>query len=104
MSQPESRLSRKIQQEYRTKPQTFCYKNHGSEFMVAGLPDIQCCIGGWFIGLEVKMPGKKHTQTERQKFIEQQIKAAGGEYYLVESVEEALEVWNDVARRAGVVS
>lgn len=99
MTQPESRLSRRILKELRKKPSTFCYKNHGSEYMMAGLPDIQCCIYGWFIGMEVKMPGKKGTQTARQKFVQQQIEAADGEYYLVESVEEALQVWDEVVSR-----
>lgn len=96
MAQPESRLSRKIMAELRKKPKTFVYKNHGSQYMMAGLPDIQCCIYGWFIGIEVKMPGKKSTQTPRQKFVQQQIEAAGGEYHLVDSVEEALQVWQSI--------
>lgn len=55
-----------------------------------GWPDITLCKEGKFIGLEVKT--QKGRQTEAQKEVEKQIKAAGGEYYIVRSVEDVIEV------------
>jgi Holliday junction resolvase len=67
----------------------FCYKVHGSELTMAGLPDVVCCVDGKFLGIEVKMPGKKHTLTPRQKHVHRMIVAAGGAVAVVSSVSEA---------------
>jgi hypothetical protein len=64
---------------------------HGGQFQQGGLPDIIGCYGGWFIGLEVKMPGKEHTLTERQAHALKKIKEAGGKAKMVTSVSEAMD-------------
>lgn len=66
----------------------FCFKVHGSEFMMAGLPDIICCAGGLFIGLETKNPDGGDP-TPVQKLRHEQIKAAGGTAVPVRSVAQA---------------
>ena len=95
MSQPEARLSRQIMTELRTEGY-FCFKVHGTELMMAGLPDIVVCAEGLFIGLETKMPGKRTNTSARQDHVHAQITAAGGSVFVITSVPEAL----DVVRRA----
>lgn len=89
MAQRESRLSAKIQQALRVEG-IFVFKVHGSSMMVAGLPDLVCCVGGMFLGLEVKHPETRENTSPRQKLIHEQIKRAGGACLVVCSVQEAL--------------
>jgi hypothetical protein len=51
-----------------------------------GVPDIILVKGGKFIGLEVKRP--KGIQSEHQKTFEADCKKAGGEYYIITSVDD----------------
>jgi|SRR6478735_2199715 len=97
MTQPESRLSRRIQQALRLEG-WFCYKNHGNEFTLAGLPDITVCAEGYFIALETKMPEKRTNTSVRQDFVMGQIIEAGGYAQVVCSPEEAVEVVHNVLR------
>lgn len=90
-SQPEARLSRRIQTEIRAAGH-FCYKVHGSELTMAGLPDIIVCAGGLFIGLEVKMPAKRSNTSARQDYVHSLIRQAGGIAAVVCSPQEALSV------------
>lgn len=89
MTQPESRLQRKIQDEIR-KHGGFVFKVHGGPMMMTGLPDLIVCWHGLFIGLEVKMPGNDASTIQRLRG--QQIREAGGRAYIVRSVQEALDV------------
>lgn len=91
MSQPESRLSRQIMDRLRLEG-WFCFKVHGSETMMAGLPDIIVCAGGLFIGLEVKMPGKRYNTSKIQKRVHENIRAAEGVAEVVCSPDEAVKI------------
>lgn len=91
MSQPESKLSRKIMDAIRAKGY-FAFKVHGSEFMMAGLPDIIVCADGRFIGLETKLPSTRKNVSPRQSLVHSQIQNAGGVAVVVCSPAEALEV------------
>lgn len=64
---------------------------HGGQFQAGGLPDIIGCYKGYFYGLEVKLPGKEHTLTERQAHRLEQIRRAGGKALMVTSVDQAME-------------
>lgn len=66
------------------------FKVHGSEHMMAGLPDLIICYRGLFIALEVKMPGNKVSPVQSLRI--QQIRAAQGHAYVVKSVQAALKV------------
>jgi len=68
----------------------FCFKVHGSEFMMAGLPDIIVCAEGLFIGLETKMPQSRGNVSPRQLYVHSQIQNAGGMATVVCSPSEAL--------------
>lgn len=91
MSQPEAKLSRKILDELR-KNGYFCFKVHGSEYMMAGLPDIIVCANGLFIGLETKMPQQRNNTSPRQEYVHSLIQASGGRAHVVCSPLEALVV------------
>jgi len=91
MTQPESRLSSKIQDVLRREG-WFCFKVHGNEHMTAGLPDIIVCAEGLFIGLETKMPDKRNNTSARQDYILNKIQEAGGTAVVVCSPAEAIKV------------
>lgn len=69
----------------------FWYVTHGAQFQQGGLPDIIGCYGGWFYGLEVKLPGKEDTLTTRQAHALNSIRKAGGKAKMVVSVSEAMD-------------
>jgi hypothetical protein len=52
------------------------YKNHGTPFASRGRPDIEGCLEGLFVGIEVKKPGEE--PTELQEYRLNQIRDAGG--------------------------
>lgn len=55
-----------------------------------GAPDITVCYGGRFIALEVKTEKGKLSEAQTEAAIA--IKKAGGEYYIVRSVEDLTEI------------
>jgi hypothetical protein len=64
---------------------------HGGQFQTGGLPDIIGCYQGRFIGLEVKLPGKEYTLTERQSHRLEQINKAGGKAAMITSTDQAMD-------------
>lgn len=90
MTQKESKLSRKIMNEL-TKRGAFCFKVHGGPWMMAGLPDIIACVDGRFIGLETKLPSGGDPSMI-QAFVHTKIADAGGQVFVVRSVEQAVKL------------
>lgn len=99
--QPEARLSRQIMAGLRARG-WFCFKVHGSETMMAGLPDLIVCAQGVFVGLEVKMPSKRSNTSGRQRLVHSQINEAGGYAVVVCGVDEAIHEVEDAM--AGIES
>lgn len=91
MAQRESRLSSKIQSALKAEG-WFCFKVHGSQYMMAGLPDIIVCAEGLFIGLETKLPETRNNTSLRQDYVHGKIRGAGGTAEVVCSAEEAVAV------------
>lgn len=91
MTQPEAKLSRKIMDALRAEGY-FCFKVHGSEYMMAGLPDIIVCAAGYFIGLETKLPSTRGNVSPRQAYVHSMIEHSGGIAQVVCSPAEALAV------------
>lgn len=89
MTQPESRLQRAIQHALMNRG-AFVFKVHGSQYMMTGLPDLVLCYRGWFVALEVKMPGNDASPAQKLRI--KQIRKAGGRAYVVRSVAAALKV------------
>ena len=85
-----------IMRYLKTVPDCFAFKTHGGLYGTAGLPDIICCVGGRFVGLEVKTPDGKLSKL--QSITLQRINAAKGKAFKVECVDavrkiiESLEV------------
>lgn len=96
-SQPESRLSQKIMTELRLKGY-FCFKVHGGPTMMAGLPDIIACVGGYFVGFETKMPSKRSNTTVRQDYVHSLINEAGGICMVITSAQEALRICEELLK------
>lgn len=95
MSQPESKLSRKIMDAIRLQGH-FVFKVHGSEFMMAGLPDLIVCAEGKYIGLETKLPSTRGNVSPVQRLVHTKIEHAGGVARVVCSPAEALAVIEEV--------
>lgn len=89
MAQAESRRSREIMKALRLEG-WFCFKVHGNEFMMAGLPDVMVCAEGHFIALETKEPGKRTHTSVRQDYVMGQIIEAGGATKVVVTPTEAV--------------
>jgi len=100
MAQAEAKLSRKIMDALRAEGY-FCFKVHGSEFMMAGLPDIICCAEGLFVGLETKLPSTRGNVSPRQSYVHSQIMGAKGVAAVVCSPNEALQVVAKVIKDHG---
>ena len=73
------------------------FKHAASASMPVGIPDIVCCIKGFFVGIEVKQ--ENGHQSEAQKVCAKNIRDAGGEYWLVYSYEDFAEQFNDFVKR-----
>lgn len=102
-TQPESRLQRKIQDAIKLEGH-FVFKVHGSEFMMAGLPDLIVCAKGLFIGLEVKLPATRKNTSARQDYVHGLIREAKGKAAVVCSPTEAIEVINEALVEAGYMA
>lgn len=87
----EAALVTKIRKTLDKSRPGFWIKIHGGLFQATGLPDIIGCYKGRFYGLEVKLPGKEDTLTERQQYIINRINQAEGRATMLTSVQEALE-------------
>lgn len=98
MAQKESRLSRQIMTALRVEG-WFCFKIHGTELVMAGLPDVIVCAEGIFIGLETKNPDKRDNTSSRQDYVHDQIREAGGAAYVVTSAAEAVDVVRAAVRK-----
>lgn len=83
----------KIKRHFFWRNNSGAYKTENGGFVrfgEAGSPDICIVKDGFFIGLEVK--ASKGKQSPNQIEWEKAIKAAGGEYYVVRSLDEVIEI------------
>lgn len=88
--QPETYLKNQITDAFNMKygRDIFFFKVHGSEYMMAGLPDLIVCYLGLFIGLEIKVGKNKPTLIQIRR--RDQIIRAGGYSVVVWSVDDAI--------------
>lgn len=92
--QPESKLSTRIMKAWR-KQGAFCYKVHGGEFQMAGIPDISGVYGGLSVWCETKMPGNKTSLIQDVRI--NQLRAAGAHVVIAYSVTDATEMIQHVS-------
>lgn len=88
--QPEARISRAIRHLVKSRG-GFAFKVWGSEFMMAGLPDLICCYRGIFVAFETKTP-EGRGPTRRQAYVHRCIRRAGGVVDVPRSVADASNV------------
>ena len=74
------------------------FKTHGGHVAIPGIPDGIFCYRGWFVGMEVKVPGKEHTLTEKQGYHLKSIRRAGGVADVVTSPEQAVALLQKIDR------
>lgn len=91
MAQRESKRSHAIMEHLR-KRGWFCWKTHGNEFTMSGLPDVNCIAEGYYFGLETKNPEDRDDVSEIQKLRHEQIRMAGGVAEVVCGAKEAERV------------
>jgi hypothetical protein len=60
------------------------------KYQINGVPDVIVIHQGFFIGLEVKKKGTY--QSKEEKEFEKRCKEAGGEYYVVRSIDDVKEI------------
>ncbi len=60
------------------------------KYTMRGRPDIEVIRDGFYIGLEVKQPKKKLSESQQE--FETNVKKAGGEYYKVTSIDDLKEI------------
>jgi hypothetical protein len=65
---------------------------HGSfiRFGTPGAPDLIGCVDGKFVGLEVKT--EKGNMSEAQKTLAASLRAAGGQYHVVRSIDDLISL------------
>lgn len=92
--------------QYLALKSVFHYRNNSGamkkddyyvRFGFPGSPDIICVIEGYFVGIEVK--GPRGVQSDDQKLFQQALTDAGGIYFLVRSIDEAMEAIEDCITR-----
>ena len=98
MSKYVPRREKKIEneiKEYITSRGGLCYKIHGGDlYQETGIPDLLCCWGGLFFGIEVKDPGGKPSPIQLAQGI--RIKNAGGHFIIAKSVQDVKDyLWNE---------
>lgn len=86
---PEARLRTKIVKKLKSYG-GYWFVIHGGMYQAVGVSDILGVLHGRFFALEVKVPGKLHTLTERQSLFLKRVRQAGGKATVVTSVDEAM--------------
>jgi len=67
----------------------YVLKMHGSAFMSPGIPDLLCCLNGWFLGIEIK--NEKGIVSAVQKVHINNIKKADGIAFVARSLKEVVD-------------
>lgn len=93
---PEGRV-KAIVKKYLREIGAYYYMPVQNGMGVVGVPDFIVCLGGRFIAIETKAPGKEATVTANQQRQMDAIKKAGGDAYVVTSLDDMI-VLHTVAR------
>jgi hypothetical protein len=93
MVQPETRIQRAIQKMVKERG-GFVYKVHGSETMMAGLPDLAIIYRGVPVYFEVKTPTGK--LSDRQRYVMRELIKRGAVVGVPRSVADASAMLDEV--------
>ncbi len=72
------------------------FRKQASPYAMNGCPDIICIYNGLFVGLELKSP--KGKQSDSQLEFQRRVEAANGVYEVVRSIEDAAAVFQRLDR------
>lgn len=89
----EADIVRKIMNYLKSVPECFAWKEHGGMYGTAGIPDIIACYHGGFIAFEVKTKSGKVTALQEATM--QKIRKAGGQAFVVRSLEEVKSIFEE---------
>lgn len=81
-------LEKEVDQYLKKLNECYFVNIHGNGIQRAGVPDRLICYRGFFIGLELKRPDGKGTESNRQKIEGNKIIKSGGIYRCITSLEE----------------
>lgn len=72
-----------------------CYKIHGGDlYQETGIPDLLCCWGGLFFGIEVKDPQGRPSAIQLAQGA--RIKRAGGHFLIATSLQDVKDyIWKE---------
>ena len=87
--QPEAKIVKAIKKMIKERG-GFCFKVWGSEYMMAGLPDLIICYRGRFVAMEVKTAIGE--VSARQRYVHGLIERAGGVVDVPRSVDDASNI------------
>ena len=93
----EKDTTNKILKYLKSVPRCFAWKEHGSIYGTAGIPDIIACVNGRFVAFEVKTQTGKATKLQEATI--KKILSAGGVAAVVRSVDEVRAVLETAALR-----
>jgi hypothetical protein len=94
---PETRLHNKMVKRAQERG-AWVAKIHGGIYS-SGIPDLLLCYRGYFIGIEVKLPGNRKGATALQAAQLRQIRAAGGYGYVLRRVEDLDRILDRIDKR-----
>jgi len=93
---PESKLVKAILDHIKSEPAGHAVKVHGSQFTSAGEPDINACIAGRHVVIEVKQPGKKPTPIQFAAMRRwERVGSLAGWVTSLDEARELLSHWDD---------
>lgn len=90
----EAEIIQSIKEYLKTVDNCFYWKEHGSQFGQAGIPDIIVCLNGKFVALEVKT--EKGKVSVLQEITLRKIRNAEGIAEIVRSVEDVKQIIKDL--------
>ena len=93
-------ITTRILRYLKTVPHCFCWKQHGGQYGMSGLPDIICCINGIFVAFEVKTNTGK--LSELQKIAIRRIKEAGGVVFVARCLDDVKSILSEVENECSV--
>lgn len=80
------------------------FKMAGGPHMVVGLPDLIGTVHGFFIAIEVKLPGKEGNLTERQAFVIKELTEKGECLaFMTTSAEDAISHVGEYLKKKGCI-
>ena len=92
---PESKVKAAVKRWLIAKGAWYCMPM-GTGFGNSGVPDFVCCLGGKFLAIETKAPGKRSNTTVLQKRQIAAIHEAGGDVFVVDDVSQLDEFFEEV--------